>query len=83
MARPRKTAKKTTPKKSTSRGKSANARGNVKLHTLNKDQLSDHIKAQTAQIKMLKSTNERRQSSTILIRISVQYWNCLTTSRRI
>jgi hypothetical protein len=55
MARPKKTtrAKKPVAKKTT-------ARGNVKLHTLNKDQLSEHIKAQTAEIKMLKSTGERR-----------------------
>ena len=62
------TAKKQTRKARTSTksgtgkraAKSSAARGNVKLHTLNKDQLSDHIKAQTAAIKMLKNTNERR-----------------------
>ena len=52
MARPKKTqkgAKKPTPK------------GNVKLHNLNKDQLSDHIKAQTAAIKMLKGTRDAKR----------------------
>jgi hypothetical protein len=55
----KKQTRKATSKKTRTSAKSG-ARGNVKLHTLNKDQLSDHIKAQTAQIKMLKSTGERR-----------------------
>ena len=54
-------AKKTNARKQTKKAASKKtARGNVKLHTLNKDQLSEHIKAQTAEIKMLKSTGERR-----------------------
>ena len=66
MARGKKpNARKTqTSAKSGARGRKAGAKRtakkNVQLHTLNKDQLSDHIKAQTAQIKMLKSTGERR-----------------------
>jgi len=57
MARPKKPVARKSTRKATSK---KTAKGNVKLHTLNKSQLSDHIKAQTAQIKMLKSTGERR-----------------------
>jgi len=65
MARPKSNQRfATAPKKATARGRKASpkktAKGNVKLHTLNKDQLSEHIKAQTAQIKMLKGTSAKR-----------------------
>jgi len=66
MARGKKTtARKSNTRKASARksaAKAASVRGKAtpKLHTLNKDQLSDHIKTQTADIKMLKGTAVRR-----------------------
>jgi len=55
-----KATRKTGARKSTAKAASARGKASPKLHTLNKDQLSDHIKAQTADIKMLKGTAVRR-----------------------
>ena len=57
MARGKKTVARKATRKATSK---KTPKGNVKLHTLNKDQLSEHIKAQTAAIKMLKGTSAKR-----------------------